>query len=68
MRIIACLQALHQGAARDFHPEYMNSRYRAYDEHKRNLDVLLAQAGNDPESSWRDVESLAMEYESAADK
>lgn len=40
----------------DFHPDYMISRYRAYDEDKGNLDVLLAQAGTDPESFWRDVE------------
>ena len=46
----------------------MNSRYRAYDDDKRNLNALLAQAGNDPESFWRDVESLAMEYELAADE
>lgn len=52
----------------DFHPDYMNSRYQAYDEDKRKLDVLLAQSGADPKSFWRDIESLAMEYEVAADE
>lgn len=52
----------------DFHSDYMKSRYQAYDEDKRNLDALLAQAGADPERFWRDVESLAMGYELAADE
>ncbi|KAJ9107766.1 hypothetical protein QFC20_003711 [Naganishia adeliensis] len=60
--------ALHHGTAMDFHPDYMISRYRAHDEDKGNLDALLAQAGTDPESFWRDVESQAMEFELAGDE
>lgn len=65
---IEALQALHQGNAMDFHPDYMNSRYRVYDEDKAALHALLVQSGTDPDAFWRDVEAQAMEFQRTADE
>jgi hypothetical protein len=63
VRFTTALQALHQGDAMGFHPDYMNSRYRVYDEDKAALHALLVQSGTDPDAFWRDVEEQAMEFE-----
>jgi hypothetical protein len=58
-KFVGAVQALRQGDAAGFHPDYMNSRYRVYGEEKEALHALLVQSETDPESFWRDVEAQA---------
>lgn len=50
----------------EFHPDYMNSRFKAYDKDKAAIQNLLLQSGTDPESFWRSVETEAIEFQLAS--
>lgn len=60
------LRALHQGTVMEFHPDYMNNRFKAYDEDKAAIRHLLVQNGTDADKFWRSVEAEAIEFQLAA--